>query len=245
MQAAAWPGVVIPDDVFASYLAAHPGAVAVSDLYLACALVERAAGALAAFERHCGPTIAAVAARVAAPIRDDLVQVVHDLLFVGGLVARYGGRGRLRSWVRIVATREALRLVKAQQRFIAVGDHARFDELAPSERPDPQLDYLKRHYGEVFRAAFGDAIAHLERKRRIALRMNVIDGCSIDAIAVAFRVHRSSAARWIAEARAELYGATLARLADELQITPGEVECVIGLVRSSVDVRLDALDSRC
>jgi len=258
---AAWPALVVAEPAFRGFVTARLpdaevtdaalAALVVADLYLACACVERVDGATAAFEAHCMQAVDAAVARIdsARPIIDEVRQVVMDLLFVGkhgrGAIDTYSGRGSLRGWVRVIGVREAVRIVRQSSNKVMVEDEAMFDALAPTERDDPELEYLKHHYRTEFKRAFVDAIAALPRRERTALRMNVIDGSSIDDIGAAFRVHRATAARWLGRARESLIESTKRGLMRELRLTHTEVESVIRLVRSNLDVTLDSvLNSR-
>ena len=171
-------------------------------------------------------------------ITDEVKQVVMDQLFVGGKITTYSGRGNLRGWVRIIAVREASRLLRAGNRTVSADD-AMFDALAPSDREDPELEYLKAHYRDQFRRMFLRAVGDLPRRERTALRMNVLDGRSIDDIGATFRVNRSTAHRWLTQARELLIEGTKKGLMLELAISAAEVESVIRLVRSSIDVSLE------
>ena len=72
--------------------------------------------ALGAFESHTFGEIDAAAAAVRAPEADteEVKQIVRTQLFVADSgrspgIAGYAGRGSLRGWVRVIATRELLR----------------------------------------------------------------------------------------------------------------------------------------
>lgn len=249
----AWPTIVIPEAALHAFVAERvdPAELTVegldqlvlSDLYLACACVHRAEGALELFESTCIPSIDAALARMGATsLADEVKQVVMDQLFVGkhgaGAIATYSGRGNLRGWIRIIAVREASRMLRAQARNVSEDDEM-FDVLAPTDREDPALEYLKAHYREQFKAAFLRAVSQLPRRERTALRMNVLDGRSIDEIGTTYRVNRSTAHRWLAHARELLITYTKTELMRDLAISVEEVESVIRLVRSSIDLTLD------
>lgn len=256
----AWPSLALPEPALRGFIVERVGAsevsvddiapLALTDMYLACACIHRIEGAHAAFEAMCAPTVDAALARIGArPVADDIKQQVMDLLFVGkggrGALGKYSGRGNLRGWVRVIAVREAVRLLKKSNDTVSVGDDAMFDALAPSERDDPELEYLKLHYRDAFRRAFLHAVNQLPRRERTALRMSVLDGLSIDEIGKAFSVHRATAARWLNQAREQLIEGTKAALSEQLRISASEVDSVIRLVRSSLDVSLGgALRSR-
>jgi RNA polymerase sigma-70 factor, ECF subfamily len=244
----AWPDLAVADDDFEQFIAARDDGspLAMADLYLACACVHRVGGAIAAFESHCKSAMDSAIARIggAGTMADEARQIVRDLLFVGkdgsGVIGSYSGRGSLRGWVRIVTVREALRLVRKANKDVGVDDENMFDALAPTERDDPKLEYLKRRYRDQFRQSFKQAIADLGRRERTALRMSVLDGLSIDEIGATFRVHRSTAARWLTKARETLLSATREHMMAQLQITDEEVDSVIRLIQSNLHMTLDS-----
>ena len=242
---AAWPDLAVDPDVLRAWFDQHGDVDDLADAYLACAVASGAGGAIAAFEAYCMPVITAAVARLGArDIADEVAQSVRVLVLVGSsgrpLIEAYAGRGSLRAWIRVIAVREAMRVLRGRDRHVPIGDELMFDAIAPTEHEDPELEFLKTHYREQFRRAFIAAIAKLDRRERIALRMNVIDGRSIDEIGAAFRSHRSSAHRWLANARRALLDHTRTALAAELAIDSAEVDSLIRLMRSSLSV--DAAD---
>src|SRR5699024_2631966 len=99
------------------------GTLHLSDLYLACACAHDVPGAVPRVLAVHQEAIAAVARRLglSADARDDLAQLVGERLFVAAesgqrRIARYSGAGPLRAWMKAVATRVALDLVRRQPR---------------------------------------------------------------------------------------------------------------------------------
>ena len=211
---AAWPGVHVDVPRLVAFLAPRLGDRAapfaglhLGDLYLACACDRGEPSALAAFDRAFTPLIDRAVASLGASAAEqsELQQVVRVRLLVARdgdaatRIAGYSGRGGLASWVRVVATREAARLLRKERRHEPAAD----DELARVLTPDagPELDYLKRLYRDEFKAAVHAAIAGLSERERLVLRQHALDGLSIDQLAALHHVHRATTARWIAAAR--------------------------------------------
>lgn len=251
---AAWPAVQpIAADVFRAWLADRVPAktelasVPCTDLYLACACAAGDPAAIAAFEDHYLREVAIAAARMrAAPgVLDEARQVVRDLMFVqrpGGAppaITSYAGRGDLRGWVRVVAMREVLRLCDRDKREVATGDEALLDALSPAA--DPELDHLKARYRDEFAAAFHEAVAGLTPRERTLLRHQLIDGVGIEQLGAIYKVHRATAARWLVSAREALLDGTRKRLAAKLKLTHAEVDSVIRLIQSRIDVSIERL----
>jgi RNA polymerase sigma-70 factor (ECF subfamily) len=227
-------------------------AVCVPDLFLACACVHGVEGAAAEFDRRYMPVAEMAAGRMGGGtgLVDEVKQVVREILFVGAgksgpAIADFSGRGNLKAWVRVIATREALRLLRRDKGRVGVQDEALYTVLSPTDDSDPQLAYLKERYRAEFRRAFLGAVAGLPRRERVALRLHVLDGLSIDEIAPMYRVHRSTAARWLTRAREILLSETRAGLMRDLGLGAADVDSIIRLIQSNLDVSLSgALHSR-
>ncbi|HEY0251929.1 MAG TPA: sigma factor-like helix-turn-helix DNA-binding protein [Kofleriaceae bacterium] len=244
---AAWPGVALERAVFEAGLASRASATETlhtTDIYLALACGAGDAAAVSAFDRHCGETIrgATAAAGANATERDDLAQVIRERLLVppanGGPVKilSYSGKGALVSWVRVVATREAARMLPIARREPVL----REDDLAFLVAPDdsPELGYLKRLYRAEFKQAFQAAVEALPARDRLVLRQSVLDGLGIDALAKLHGVHRATCARWLEAARTEIQVTTQKLLIDKLDLSRDELASVIRLISSHLEVSL-------
>jgi RNA polymerase sigma-70 factor (ECF subfamily) len=258
---AEWPALALDPAEFRRHLAERvpegtspddlAAAVCVPDLFLACACAHAVDGAAAEFERRYMPVVDSAARRMGkAELADEVKQLVREILFVGSggsgpAIADFSGRGSLKAWVRVIATREALRILRRDKGRVAVQDEGLYTVLAPSDEADPQLAYFKERYRAEFKSAFLSAVADLPRRERTALRLHVLDGLSIDEIAPMYRVHRSTAARWLSRARELLLANTRAGLMERLGLGSSEVDSVIRLIQSNLDVTLSgALSSR-
>lgn len=244
---AEWPAIRLPDEVFAAAIAARPGELHITDLYLACACAAGDPAALAAFETHCGPAIARAVhgAGATAAERDDLAQVIRQRLLVepaaGGppRIATYSARGSLAAWVRVVATREAARMLPRARREQSASD----DELAGLLAPDadPEIGYLKRLYRHEFKAAFAAAIDALDDADRLLLRQHTLDELGIDQLAALHGIHRATAARRVTAAREALMAATQRELIARLRVSRTELASLVRLIHSQLDVSLPRL----
>jgi RNA polymerase sigma-70 factor (ECF subfamily) len=91
------------------------------------------------------------------------------------------------------------------------------------------------------RGAFATALADLPRRERTILRQYHVDGLSIDELARLHGIHRATSARWIAAARADLVQRVRGHLRAALSLDDRELDSVIGLVRSRLDLSLSRL----
>ncbi|HEY4119867.1 MAG TPA: hypothetical protein VGM56_18500 [Byssovorax sp.] len=249
---AAWPGVVVPEDAFGAYVrerlhtddgAERQAALHIDDLYLACACARGDEPALAAFERAILPEVDAALRRFASTLApDEIKQLVRHRLFVGGADARpkileYAGRGRLRTWVRVAATRVALNLAESSARERTFEQGAIEHILGAGG--DPELAYLKRRYGAEFRASFGEAFSALDPRERNLLRYAFGEGLSVDAVGALYGVHRATAARWITKAHATLVEQVQRTMRARLHLDKDEYASILRLIESQIEISFE------
>jgi RNA polymerase sigma-70 factor (ECF subfamily) len=247
---AAWPGVRLADAAFVRHIAARVGKEApteaglarlcTSDLYLACACLAGDAAALAAFDRLLGREVDVAWARIDVPAADasDARQQLRARLLVAeaerpARLEDYGGRGDLKGWLRVIAVREALQLRRKHGREAPLGEH---DLLALPATADPELARMKELYRGEFQEAFRGALAELGSRERNLLRSHFLHGLGIDDLAPMFGVHRATAARWLVKVQDQLHDKTLEHLSSRLRLSGEELESVMRLIRSQLDV---------
>jgi RNA polymerase sigma-70 factor, ECF subfamily len=254
---AAFPGLQTPWEAFAPFLAARLpegqpleqalGEVRGPELYLACACAREEPRALAAFAELAAGDVAAVARRFdpSGAAADELWQTVQAALFVAEVgadkkIERYGGRGSLRAWVAVVAAREALRLGRR------VASERPVDEAAATALADEgaggsgggELDYLKEMYRVPVRRAFEESLAALSGRERSLLRYRYVEGLSSEELALTYKVHRVTVNRWLEAARKQLLSGMRARLRQSLRVGLDEVDSVLRLVQSRLELSL-------
>jgi RNA polymerase sigma-70 factor (ECF subfamily) len=247
---AAWPKFSIDDHAFADHLARHFRDenwrdIDTTDLYLARACADGNPGALTEFERRCLGDVAKAVVQLGfgAADCDEVVQTVRELLFVHApgteaFILRYAGRGTLRAWVRSIAVRTALKSLRGAKRLVPVDEEV-FLEFAAAD--DTELLPYKQRYRAEFRAAFHEAVEGLAVRQRNLLRQYFLDGMTIDELAVLYRVHRATTARWIVDLRTELEAAVRTALASRLHLASTELDSLLGLVASQLSLSLDRL----
>jgi RNA polymerase sigma-70 factor (ECF subfamily) len=154
-------------------------------------------------------------------------------------IATFTGRGTLAQWTRAVALRLAIDLKREATGNVPL-DEAPADADALVGR-DPEFSFIRSRYQEEFRHAFREALAGLSPKERNLLRLHHVDNLSVDSVGTMYQTSRSTAARWIAQARERLLESTRAALAGRLKLDAGELDSLLGLVRSHLDVSLHQL----
>lgn len=255
---AAWPTIELTDDAFLAHLRARvPSDVPLeaalpdlhaSDLYLACACARGDRGALAAFELHHLSAVDGALRRLGldADAVSEVKQRVRRALFIAEIgpprIASFAGRGALRSWVRVLAVHDAFAMMR-ERRHPVVDDEDRLVDLACAGAT-PEVEYLKQLYRREFERAFRDAIQALADRERTLIRQHFLDGVTVIELARLYRVHRVTAARWLADTRDDLLASTRARLMERLEVPASEIESILRLVLSRLEISLRPLFHR-
>jgi RNA polymerase sigma-70 factor (ECF subfamily) len=217
------------------------------DLAVAVAASRGSAIAIAELERAHRGTIEATCRRFAGPGQtvDDLKQILRTKLFVAEpgktpKIGDYAGQGFLDNWLRVTAVRVFLDLLKRKDRtreMPAEDD----DVLALPQPGDLQLDVVKAEYRTAVAAAMYEGAQRLEPGDRHLLRQHLVAGLSIDQLGAVLGIHRATAARRIARAKEQLVAETRRLLAIKLKLDERELDDVIGLVMSRLDVSIGKL----
>ncbi|HEX8702002.1 MAG TPA: sigma-70 family RNA polymerase sigma factor [Myxococcaceae bacterium] len=252
---AAWPEVQLEGPRFVAHLARHLPASSpvealetlhLGDLYLACACAQGIPSALTAFESHFLRVVDVAVARMKLPATtvDEVRQQLRQRMLVStpeapARIAAYPGTGPLAGWVRAAALWIALDL----QRRGSDESHAEDASLPFLVEPgdDPELAYLKSTYRAEFNEAFAQALTALEPRQRNVLRLKYLDGLSIDQLGALYGVHRATAARWAVAAQEALLAETRRRLTERLRLTHSQLDSVLRLISSQLDVNLSRL----
>ncbi|MFY0534386.1 sigma-70 family RNA polymerase sigma factor [Nannocystis pusilla] len=144
---------------------------------------------------------------------------------------RLRGQGALAAWLRISAVRTAISLGR-KRRELAIEDEAL--EAIADEGDDQALAFLKTSYRNEFKRAFAAALAALSKRSRTLLRLQINDQLTLEEIGAFYRVSRATAARWLAEARADLVKRTRAQLMTSLGLPAEELSKLMRLVASNL-----------
>ena len=173
----------------------------------------------------------------------DIEQTVRIKLLVGtgGEPARlvdYAGQGKLGGLVRVAAVREALSLLRTRKPASTTEDW--LDELS-SPDDDPALVRLKAQHRVAFKTAFEDAVRALSARDHALLRLHLVKHESIDRIGAIYGVHRATAARWVDGAKRSLRTATNRLLAERFDLRGPELERVVDLIESRIELSIDRL----
>jgi RNA polymerase sigma-70 factor (ECF subfamily) len=247
---AAHPEVALADAAFLAFLArkiapdaevrAALAELRAEGLYLACAASHGDPAALRVFERAYLPRLDGALARAGAT-GDKLAEVkqrLRERLFLrhgedAPRIAEFGGKGDLERWLRAVAVRLAVDLFRSGE---PVG--ARDDELGglAIDADDPELANLKSQYREEAANAMRTAFARLDAEARGDLRLYYLEGLNLERLAKLRGVAISTMSRRLRTAKDQVLRETRKALAAALAMAPGEVDSILELVQSRLDV---------
>lgn len=206
-------------------------------LTMAAACLAQLPAALRELDERLLPQVRAMLRRRAQDsVVDDVLQQARVKLVVATppALAQYRGKGPLQGFIRAVAVHLLANLEAGSKSGSSEDESlASLPDTAEVEaglvRADQQLH---------FKEAFAQAVGQLSPKQRALLRLNLLDALSIDEIAPLYQAHRSSIARWLAEAREELAQRTKAQLALRLRLDGEALESLLRSVQQHFDLSL-------
>lgn len=246
-----WPTLVVSAEAFAAHVSRVAESGAALDklhgdgLYLAAACCAGDAAAINTFRETFADDVTAVVHRMGlSEHRQEITQSLLRQLFAPDtdrepFIANYAGRGALGSWLRVVAVREAYRIVRElrkQGRREMLTDNL-LAERAVDDR-DPELQHLKGAYKAAFQDAFQNAFEALSRRDRQVLRYCYLDGLNLDQVAAIYNVSRATAGRWRLSAQQGILEQTRARMEQSLSMDAAEFESIMRVVRSELDLSI-------
>jgi RNA polymerase sigma-70 factor (ECF subfamily) len=251
-----WPDFPISDESFVAHVARvmardseqlqtleqlHGG-----DLLLACACAQGFPLAIEACERQYRRQAEAALRRLDLPVsmQQEVLQRLRERLFVARpselpYIAAYSGRGRLDSWVRVIALRLALKLLRSQRREqpldVELSELAARVPLAAGD-DDPELQHMKRLYRAEISQALSVAVAQLSAEQREILLKYYVAGQTIDQLAVVLVVHRATAARRVHRAREALMHGVRRQLMERLRAGEDTCRSILRLMQTTLDL---------
>ena len=213
-----------------------------SDLYLALALAAKDERALEIAEAELLPAVRQTVGRIDASTSfvDEVSQRVRERLLVGDgtsppAICQYRGTGPLTRWVRVIASRIALDLKRADVKLERESEDALAQMPAPS---DPELEMIWRTCADEYKAALAEAFEGLSKRERNLLRQRYLDDLNIDTLGRIYRVNPSTTFRWLKQIEERLAEATRAALMAKLAISESQVHSMERLVASQLQLSL-------
>ena len=144
-------------------------------------------------------------------------------------ILTYRGRGSLAAFVRTVVVRLA---IDAQRR----GREVPTDDLAglvDAMHPDPALELMRRQYGDALRAAMHAAWHQLPAADRFVLGLELHERLGVDEIAAIYAIHRATALRRLASARAALVASTRSNLRHALGVDEQALDSLLRVITTA------------
>jgi RNA polymerase sigma-70 factor len=257
---AQWPTVKLPAELFVAHLAERlPEAtptrplelllepLSVAELYLACACLHGVGTALQVFERNYLAKLPGLLRNPKHPdtLVEDVCQLARMKLLVSPpegrpKIAEYTGRGALQSWVRVTATRIAIKLQSTEKPASEEDAEALFAAL-PATGVDPELDAIKRRHQGDLRQAMREAFSLLSPEDRHLLRLYFVDQLSTYELATLFRVSQPTISRWLKSTRETVYKETRRHLQARLGLSQRDFQSFLALLDSQLELSISQL----
>jgi RNA polymerase sigma-70 factor (ECF subfamily) len=245
---AAWPTVALDEETFFAHLAHHlpdDGAPLLrlkelrgDELYLARACGAGDPEALRAFEEGPLRDVRRALERLqrSGVAVDDALQELRLKLFFGDdpRILDYAGRGELRGWLRVTATRAALRQRQKERFGTFDEDELLAERSAPSG--DAELDVIKSQHAEEFQRAFRQALAGLPSRDQLLLRQYFLDGLTLEQLGSLHRVNRSTVLRWMRRVQEGVLAEVRQALTAGLKLSSTECDSLLRILHSQADV---------
>jgi RNA polymerase sigma-70 factor, ECF subfamily len=243
----AWPNIDVPADVWLGAIAGaldqsstlrDVEALHTTDVYLAQACAMGNALALAGFDETYKEGIEASLRTMglADAAISNVARDVRKLLFEGAggppRIATYSGRAALATWTRTVTTRAAMRRLSKGSAAAAE------PEATPAPADASATQDFRATHGTQVNDAFDDAMASLDLKQRNVLRHHFVEDLSLDDISEMYNVPKSTATRWLEEARAALAKRTHARFFAKVTIADADKQQITQLLDQSIESNL-------
>lgn len=252
---ARWPDVALAPEDLVEQLATHAPAdrdvaehlraLVATDVVLAAACAKGDERATRIFDAEWLSRVPRYVAKIdrSADFGEEVRQLVRERLLVRRpdgppRIAEYTGRSALASWVRVTAVRVALNL---RERPDEGREHRSdlLDGLAGSSAPD--VDALRARHLTSFEEALKRAVQTLPSEQRVLLKLYFESGQNTSALATAFRVDRSTAARRLVAARQAVFDETRRLLAASTPMGASELKSLALALQGDLNLSLASL----
>ena len=245
---AAWPTVKLEERDLAAFLASggipeqairQHGA----DLCLAAACVARIPEALACFDARFLSRVDRYLGRMRLP--PDFVDEIRQQLRIRMIgpearIGRYSGIAALDRWLRLACVRLALDAIDAEaRRRQPDGASELLERVATAD--NPELNAIHSRHAHVVQDELRRAFERLSPRDKTLLRLHFVEGLNIESIGEIYRVHRASAARWIASIRSRLLEEVRQHVQLKIGSTPSEAASLVQHVHQKLALSVSRL----
>ena len=208
-------------------------ALHVEDLALACACAAGHERAWEHFVRTLRPSLYAAARHIAPAAGEELADSLFAELF--GLEVRdgqrkslldyYHGRARLSTWLRTVLAQRHIDALRAGARTVSLDDGV--SQVVPAAATDQLVDARTTEYVAMTQRALDAAVAALEPRARLCLRLYYGEGLRLARIGKLTGEHEATISRRLDRARRDIRRQVEDLLRVEHGLTPEAiVECL-------------------
>lgn len=175
-------------------------------------------------------------------VSDTISHVIEHLTVDRGRgrgIARYSGTGPLLGWLQVVLARQTYlhaqskRTVAERGRSEQQALHDLSRSLNGFEKHLLQRDFMS-HLSEAMKAAG----AALSDRQRALLSLHYLESVPLEALAVSYQVHRSTVARWIAQAKEAFVTALRSAMESTAAVPSHEVDSLVRALISQADVSM-------
>ncbi len=231
---------VVPDT--SDTLEARLRSIHLGPLYLTTACAKGDEGAIAHCDKNYFPSLSVHLTRFRSVLPlDEALQTLRCRLFVPnggcpGKISGYTGRGKLESWLRVVAIRTTISTLRPKAPN--TWDDSKLETLPDTNAQDEVKHIALKRHREELQECFDQACRELSVRERTILRLQYLDGLTIDDLSAMYGVHRSTVARWIVHIREKLQDTTKALLGDALEANEQEIESMMRLLQSQLDISI-------
>lgn len=247
----AWPTLELSLPDFLGFASREPpwselSGDIVSDLYLAAACAADVPGALQLFRMRMFPVVAHAARTYDAsvPFAEEVYQRLCEVMFVGApdspaKIRQYGGEGPLAKYIGTAARRVALRMATKSARF--QGEEALVEHFSQIHTQETAI--LKLQHRDLFNRALAIGLRALSDRERLVLRLNLNHRVSTTKLAAMYGVSQPTISRWIQRAARTIFKKVKELVCDELEIDTRELQSLLFLVRSQIEISISQGDS--
>lgn len=215
------------------------GAAADVDVARACAAADPAAIAALEGRYFAAVRVGLTRLGVADSAQNGVLEALRAELLGGGegrapRILEYSGRGSLAGWLRVVASRLALRLARPDRLGSSLSATMHMHDAG-----DLELEIVKQKYGAAFRDAFRRALASLHVQDRLVVKQRFALQLTVVELASLYGLDAPSMSERVSAARARLVEATRVAMLAELRVADPDASRMRRLIDAQLDVSLD------
>ncbi len=215
-----------------------------ADIYLALGCLARHHRATRDFIERFGAYLHTLCrAKAPGAAADDIEQQLLSTLFMprdahdpdSARLASYEGRGTLQGWLRVIAHRAVIDLVRRQRRY---GDDGPLERLATPE-PDAAHRLESLEAAARLKPVFEACLADLDADEVLLLRRRFVEGRVLRELAEELGIDTSNAHRRVKAVQVKVFRRFRARAQDDLGLGEGDLRALLAQLADAL--KLDDL----